>query len=178
MRSRLTPVRGLPPDLGLRCRRFVGDCLFCAPRPRRPTAEVLGRQFREGQQQVGEVALRVNDDRRDAVDRGLLEQREAQAGLSAAGHADADGVGDKVLRVVQERSRAVFMSGRTRGRGRTRRASRSPWFREILAGCHNRDAATPRRRDAAMALTTRGRMIRRKALQGSSRLSGVAPSRL
>ncbi len=67
-----------------------------------PGREVLGAQFRERQQQVGDVAFRVDHNRRDAVERGFLEQRQAQAGLAAAGHADADGVGGQVARVVEQ----------------------------------------------------------------------------
>ena len=50
-----------------------------------------------------DVALRVDHERRDAVERGLLEQRDAEARLAAAGHADADGVGREVPRVVHQR---------------------------------------------------------------------------
>ena len=41
-------------------------------------------------------------DRRHAVDRGLLDEVDAEAGLAAARHADADGVGDEVARVVED----------------------------------------------------------------------------
>ncbi len=67
-----------------------------------PGQEVLRAQLGEGQQQVGEVALGVDDHGRDAVDRGLLEQVDAEAGLAAAGHADDHGVRDQVARVVEQ----------------------------------------------------------------------------
>ena len=64
----------------------------------------------------------------NAVDRRLFEQREAEAGLAAAGHADADGVRHQVLGVVEQQVArgACRRPGRTAGRGRRRRASRSP----------------------------------------------------
>ena len=65
---------------------------------------------------------------RDAVDRGLLEQRDREAGLAAAGHADDHGVGRQVLRVVEQRlvEAIARREVEARGRGRRRRASRSP----------------------------------------------------
>ena len=67
-----------------------------------PGQEVLRGQIREGEQQVGQIALGVDGDHRDVVDQRLLEQAERQAGLAAAGHADDDGVGGQVLGVVQD----------------------------------------------------------------------------
>ena len=61
----------------------------------------VGREIRKRQQQVAEIALRVDADGRDAVDRRFLEQREAQPGLAAAGHADAHRVCGQVLRVIE-----------------------------------------------------------------------------
>ncbi len=92
-----------------------------------------GREIGERQQQVAEVALGVDDEGRDAVDRGLLEQRDAQAGLAAAGHADADRVRGQVLasrRAAVPETERRRSAGRTRGRGRTRRASRNPAWHE------------------------------------------------
>jgi hypothetical protein len=66
-----------------------------------PRLEILGGQPREGQQQVAEVALGIDGDHGQAVDGSLLDQRDAQARLAAARHADADGVRHQVLRVVQ-----------------------------------------------------------------------------
>ncbi len=70
-----------------------------------PRAEVGRGEVRERQEQVAEVALRIDHDRRNAIDRGLLEQVDADARLAAAGHADADGVRDEIRRVVQQVSR-------------------------------------------------------------------------
>ena len=62
----------------------------------------LGRtQSREGQEQVAEIALRIDGNDRHAVDGRFLDQIQAQAGLAAAGHADADRVGDEIARVVE-----------------------------------------------------------------------------
>ena len=103
-RAVLAPVgEALAPQLGLRLRVVVGrgarlgGVVLVDPRP-----EVLRAQGREREQQVGEVALGVDHDRGDAVDRGLLDDADAQAGLAGAGHADADGVRGQVLRVVED----------------------------------------------------------------------------
>ena len=58
-------------------------------------------QLGKGEQQVAEVALGIDGDDRDAVDGGFFEQRQAEARLAAAGHADAHGVGGEVLGVVR-----------------------------------------------------------------------------
>src|SRR5262249_48161324 len=67
-----------------------------------PRLEFLGTQTGERQQQIAEISLRIDDDRRDAVDRGFLEQRQTHPRLSPARHANTDGVGDQVLGVVEE----------------------------------------------------------------------------
>ena len=69
-----------------------------------PRPEVFRLEPGEREQQVGEIALGIDDDGRDAVDGRFLDQRQAQAGLAAAGHADADRVGDQVLRVVEDQA--------------------------------------------------------------------------
>ena len=66
-----------------------------------PRPELRRRELRERQQEVAQIAFRVNRDDRDAIDRCLFDEREAQARLAAAGHADADGVGHEVARVVE-----------------------------------------------------------------------------
>ena len=76
-----------------------------------PGQEVVGPQAREGEQQVAEVALRVDHDRGHAVDGGLLEQAEAQAGLPAAGHPHAHRVGHQVARVVEQPPVAALPRG-------------------------------------------------------------------
>jgi hypothetical protein len=76
-----------------------------------PRAEVLGAKVREREQQVADVALRVDRDRGHAVDRGLLEQRQAQARLAAAGHADADRVRGEVARVVEQVGAELLRTG-------------------------------------------------------------------
>jgi len=65
-----------------------------------PGREVRRAQRGEGQQQVGDVALGVNDDGRDVVQHRLFEQGDAQAGLAAAGHAQHDGVRGQVARII------------------------------------------------------------------------------
>ena len=68
-----------------------------------PGLELRGAEAGKGQHQVRDVALRVDHERRDAVERGLLEERDAEARLAAAGHADADRVRREVPRVVHQR---------------------------------------------------------------------------
>ncbi len=68
-----------------------------------PRLEVARRQVRERQEQVAEIALRVDGQHRHAVHRRFLDQRQAEAGLAAPGHADDHRVGDQVLRVVEDR---------------------------------------------------------------------------
>ena len=65
----------------------------------------------EGEQEVREITLGIDEDGRDAVDRRFLDQGQAEAGLAAAGHAHADRVGDQIPRVVEDEIRARF-SGR------------------------------------------------------------------
>ena len=98
----LIPVgQSLAPGLGglrgerVRCHAFA--CGFARIDPRR---EVFGAQLRKGQQQIAEVAFGVDGDSRHAIDRGFFEQRQAQTGLPAAGHADADRVRGQVARVI------------------------------------------------------------------------------
>ncbi len=68
-----------------------------------PGPKLTRRQLRERQEQVAEVALRVDGNHRHAVDGGLFDERQAEPGLAAAGHPDADGVRDEVARIVEHR---------------------------------------------------------------------------
>ena len=67
-----------------------------------PWPELLGRQRGKSQQQIPKIALGIDHQRRHAVDRGFLEQIDAQAGLPAARHADADGVRHQIFRIVKK----------------------------------------------------------------------------
>jgi hypothetical protein len=89
--------------------------------------EVAGREVGEGEQQVREVALRIDHQRRDAVERRLFEEHDAEAGLAAPGHADDRGVGHEVAHVVEER-----LSGGRQGRRVQRPAEVEP--AELLVG--------------------------------------------
>jgi len=80
---------------------------------RDPRREVLGREPRKCEQHVPEVALRIDDDRWNAVDRGLFEERDREPGLAAPGHADDDGVGRQVARVVEKRPAGRLRRHRT-----------------------------------------------------------------
>ena len=68
-----------------------------------PRTEFVGRQVRKRQQQVGDVTLRIDRDRRNAVDRRFLEQRQAQPRLAAARHAETDGMGHEIAGIVENR---------------------------------------------------------------------------
>ncbi len=69
-----------------------------------PWPEILRPQLREGEEQIAEIALRIDGDRRHAVERGLLDQADAEPGLAAARHADADGMGHEIARIIEEES--------------------------------------------------------------------------
>ena len=103
--GRLVPIREalLPARRGLLGELLdrevlAGGVLRVNPRP-----EIRGRQLRKGQQQVGDVTLGIDADCRDAVDGSLLEHAQAQPGLAAARHADADRVRGEVARVDEQR---------------------------------------------------------------------------
>ena len=70
-----------------------------------PGLEVVRQQVGELQQQVGDVALGIDEDGRHAIQRGLFQQTDAEAGLAAAGHAHADGVGGQIAGIVVDRLR-------------------------------------------------------------------------
>ena len=66
----------------------------------------------------------IDGDGRNPVDGGLLQEREAQAGLPAAGHPDAHRVRDQLARIEEERREIragrTGWNGRFGGRGRAR----------------------------------------------------------
>src|SRR6185503_1873571 len=95
--------QALGPGLGLCLREGVGSAAL----PSRvalvdPGPEGGGPQLGEGEEEVAEVALGIDHQRGDAVKRRLLEEAQAEAGLSAARHAHAYRMGDEILGVVEE----------------------------------------------------------------------------
>ena len=112
-RKRCDPLRRLRPNsaspsrhssAGLRgeARRATSSC--APPRSRRSRAENRPAAASGNvSSRLPEVPLGIDRDRRDAVDRRLFQQRQAQARLAAAGHADANRVRRQVLGVVQQR---------------------------------------------------------------------------
>ena len=68
-----------------------------------PGAEVRRREAGKGQEQIREVALWIDRQHRNPVDRRLLDEADAESGLATAGHADAHRMRDQVLRVVEDR---------------------------------------------------------------------------
>ena len=61
------------------------------------------------QQGVGHIALGIDHQGRNAVQGGLFQQVDAQAGLARAGHADHDRMGGQVSRVVEQRLVGSFV---------------------------------------------------------------------
>jgi hypothetical protein len=100
----LAPVgESLAPEFGLFSGELVdadglAACLFGVD----PGSEVFGTQLGEGEQQIAEVALGIDNEAGHAVDECFFEQGEGEAGLAGAGHADAGGVGGEVLGVVED----------------------------------------------------------------------------
>ena len=103
-RAVLAPVgKALRPQLRLRLGVLVGsDARLGGVVLVDPGAKVGGRERRERQHQIREVALGVDHDRGHAVERGLLDHAHAEAGLARTGHAHAHGVRGQVLRVVED----------------------------------------------------------------------------
>ena len=101
----LSPLgQSLAPALGGLSGELIGREPFAHRLGRvHPGSEVLGAQLRKGEEEVAQVALRVDGDGRHAVERGLLQQGDAQAGLAAARHPHAQRVGGEILRLVEER---------------------------------------------------------------------------
>jgi hypothetical protein len=62
-----------------------------------------GGELGEREQEVAEVALRIERQHRDAGRECLLEQDQPETGLAGAGHPDDDPVGRQVARVECER---------------------------------------------------------------------------
>ena len=88
---------------GLRGGELVGGQAFARRVPFvHPGTEVLGPQLGEGEQQVGQIALRIDDQSGDPVDRRLFEETDAQTGLAAARHPHTDTVRHQVFGIVQE----------------------------------------------------------------------------
>ena len=76
-----------------------------------PGLEILRGQVGEMEQEIGQVALGVNHQGGDALQGGLFQQGDAQAGLAGTGHSGDDGVGGQVGGVVEERLVEGFASG-------------------------------------------------------------------
>jgi hypothetical protein len=105
--GRLIPVReALAPRVGLLLRELIRrEAPAGGVGGVHPGAEVRLRQRRKGQEDIGQISLGVDGQHRDAVDGRFLDEADAEAGLAAARHADADRVRDQVLRFVEDRLR-------------------------------------------------------------------------
>ncbi len=94
----LQPVAPAPgDDGGVLLQRVVGAGGVVGVHPR---LVVLRREVREGEQHIGDVAFGVDDQTRDAVEHGLLENVDAETRLAAARHAEDDAVSRQVAGVV------------------------------------------------------------------------------
>ena len=67
-----------------------------------PGQEILTAEVGKCQQQVGDVPLGIDDDRRHLVQRSFLQQVNAEASLAAASHADTDRMSGQVAGVVHQ----------------------------------------------------------------------------
>jgi hypothetical protein len=77
-----------------------------------PRLEVGRREVREGEAEVGEVALRVDQQGGHARAQCLLDQHDTEAGLARAGHADDHAVGGEVARRHIGRGIRALLGGR------------------------------------------------------------------
>ncbi len=76
-----------------------------------PGTKVGRPQLGKRQQQVAQVSLRIDGDRRDAVQGRFFQQRQAQPRLAAAGHPHAHGVRRQIARLVEQ----LHVAARTAG---------------------------------------------------------------
>ena len=118
-----------------------------------PGEEVGTLEIGKRQQQVREIPLRIDDEGRDVVDRRLFEQGEAQARLAAAGHADADGVGDEVLRVVEDQVFGIVLLRRLVV---VRTEVKDAELLEVLHGCSVSSVAESSARNGGDSTTSSG----------------------
>jgi hypothetical protein len=79
-----------------------------------PRQKICRVQFRKSQQQISEIALRVNGNHRDAIDRAFFDQVNAEAGFAAAGHADDHAMRDEIGGVVKKRGRRIELSAQVK----------------------------------------------------------------
>ena len=79
------------------------DSLFLGLGGIEPGLEIARGQVGKGQQQVGHIALGIDDQRRDIVHDRLLDQADTETGLATAGHADDHPVGGEILVLKEER---------------------------------------------------------------------------
>jgi len=103
--SALIPARqAFAPQLGL-CGRELLRREPLAPRIVHvdPRQEILGQQVREGEQEVRDVAFRIDEQGRHVVQRCLLQQIQAQTGFAAARHPDTDGMRCQVSGIIVDR---------------------------------------------------------------------------
>src|SRR5262249_42760101 len=103
-RAVLTPIgeSGAPPLGFLGCERLRREAAAPGVILVDPGLKIRCLQLRERQQQVGQVSLGIDDDRRYSVNSRFLQQPYAQACLAAACHTDTGRMGQQILRVVQD----------------------------------------------------------------------------
>ena len=65
-----------------------------------PRLEIGRQQIGKMQQQVGQVALWIDHQSRDPIERGFLQQIDTQTSLAGTGHADDDAMGGQVLGII------------------------------------------------------------------------------
>ena len=104
-----------------------GDIFSRAASSVDPRSEIARRQIGKRQQQIAQIAFRIDRDRRNAVERGFLQNSQAKPRLAAAGHADANGVRREVLAVVEQRLGAGLLLGQVVRATEVKRA----WFVDV-----------------------------------------------
>jgi hypothetical protein len=70
-----------------------------------PRREILGAEVGKEKEEIGHVAFGIQNEKRNVGEERLLEQVDAETGLPAAGHSNADPVRDEIAAVVEKRFR-------------------------------------------------------------------------
>ena len=129
-----------------------------------PGQKVLRFQFREGEQEIGQIPFRIDYDGGDGIYGRLLEQADAQAGLAAAGHADTDRMRQQVLRVIQKEG------PRRRGLGLTTQVEYAESFKLLHSACMVPQPTGPVQADSSICLRSCCRMR-----ANSTKMRGLKP---
>ena len=100
----LIPFReaSLPALCGVSGRRVNGRVVTLRFAGINPRCEIRRGEIGKRQEEIPEIALRVDGQHGDAVDGRFLDQRDPESRLAAPGHADDDGVRQEIAGVIEE----------------------------------------------------------------------------